>query len=133
MDAQYFKEMIIRNMEFIKNDMDEIIFHDQKTEKWLNERKLQIQECKVQKAKAFIASLIYTKSNRTVSGKGNESSSSAARQGMVTNQRIKAINLGIKVVGQVRPGRSKGLVFLTSKQFCKQAIFKICPESKDKR
>nr|GEV19295.1 hypothetical protein [Tanacetum cinerariifolium] len=87
-------------MESIENDMDERIFHYQKIKKWLNERKLQIQRCKVKKAKAFVASLIYTKSSGTVSGKGNESSSSAARQGMITNQGIKAINTRIKVVGQ---------------------------------
>ncbi|GJZ71074.1 hypothetical protein Tco_0634925 [Tanacetum coccineum] len=74
MEAQTFKETIIQNMDSIEQCIVERARHEQDIHnrlKRLNERKLQIQECKVQKVKVMDASLRDTDSNGIVSHKGN--------------------------------------------------------------
>ncbi|GJZ27281.1 hypothetical protein Tco_0571534 [Tanacetum coccineum] len=77
MEAHSFKELIIKNMDFIQKYIIKRALHDQEIQnklKRMHERKLQIQECKVQKVKATDASLGDTNSNRIVSDKGNDRS-----------------------------------------------------------
>ncbi|GKE30396.1 hypothetical protein Tco_1445780, partial [Tanacetum coccineum] len=52
MEPQLFKETILKNFDFIKNYMLKIIIHAQTIQKRLDDKKLQIQECTVQKVKA---------------------------------------------------------------------------------
>nr|GEW42665.1 hypothetical protein [Tanacetum cinerariifolium] len=68
MEAQSFRELIIQNMYSTEKCIDERTHHDQDTQRRMDERKLHMQECKVTEVKAIDASLVYTGSNRTVSG-----------------------------------------------------------------
>ncbi|GJV74492.1 hypothetical protein Tco_1506076 [Tanacetum coccineum] len=52
MEPQLFKETILKNFDFIENYMLKTIIHAQMIQKWLDDKKLQIQECKVQEVKA---------------------------------------------------------------------------------
>ncbi|GJT32973.1 hypothetical protein Tco_0923392 [Tanacetum coccineum] len=77
MEAQTFKETIIKNMNSIEQCIVERANHEQELQnglKRLNERKLQIQECKVQKVKASDASSGDNEKDcsRIVSDKGND-------------------------------------------------------------
>ncbi|GKC91141.1 hypothetical protein Tco_1151790 [Tanacetum coccineum] len=75
MEAQTFKETIIQHMNSIEQCMVERASHEQELQnglKRLNERKLQIQECKVQKLKASDASLGDIDYSRIVSDKEND-------------------------------------------------------------
>nr|GEV53875.1 hypothetical protein [Tanacetum cinerariifolium] len=63
MEAQSFKDLIIQNMDSIEKFIVERTLHDRKTEIRLNERKLQIQECKVTMVKAPDANLVVTESS----------------------------------------------------------------------
>ncbi|GKF83085.1 hypothetical protein Tco_0244741, partial [Tanacetum coccineum] len=75
MEAQTFKETIILNMNSIEQCIVERAKHEQELQnglKRLNERKLQIQECKVQNFKASDASLGDNDFSRIVSGKEND-------------------------------------------------------------
>ncbi|GJY01474.1 hypothetical protein Tco_0359626 [Tanacetum coccineum] len=70
MEAQTFKETIIQNMDSIKQCIVERAQQElQKRLKRLNERKLQIQECKIQKVKASNACSGDTDSSGIVSDK----------------------------------------------------------------
>ncbi|GKA24825.1 hypothetical protein Tco_0710858 [Tanacetum coccineum] len=74
MKAQTFKETIIQNMDSIEQCIVERAHHEQEIQnrlKRLNERKLQILECKVQKVKALNASSRDTDSSGIVSDKRN--------------------------------------------------------------
>nr|GEX53200.1 hypothetical protein [Tanacetum cinerariifolium] len=74
MEAQTFKETIIKNMNFIEQCIVERANHEQELHnglKRLNKRKLQIQECKVQEVKASDASSGDKDCSRIVSDKGN--------------------------------------------------------------
>ncbi|GJZ01575.1 hypothetical protein Tco_0519536 [Tanacetum coccineum] len=75
MEAQTFKETIIQNMNSIEQCIVERASHEQELQnglKRLNERKLQIQECKVQEVKASDASSGDKDCSRIVSDKGND-------------------------------------------------------------
>ncbi|GJX84677.1 hypothetical protein Tco_0335451 [Tanacetum coccineum] len=75
MEAQTFKETIIQNINSIEQCIIERAKHEQELQnglKRLNERKLQIQECKVQKVKASNASLGDNDCSRIVSDKEND-------------------------------------------------------------
>ncbi|GJZ92522.1 hypothetical protein Tco_0664587 [Tanacetum coccineum] len=75
MEAQTFKETIIQNMNSIEQCIVERANHEQELQnglKRLNERKLQIQECKVQEVKASDASSGDNDCSRIVSDKGND-------------------------------------------------------------
>ncbi|GJS22287.1 hypothetical protein Tco_0450919 [Tanacetum coccineum] len=75
MGAQSFKDLIIQHMESIEQCIIERARHEQEIQnmlKRLNERKLQIQECMVQKVKATDASSGEKESSRIVSDKGND-------------------------------------------------------------
>ncbi|GJX28729.1 hypothetical protein Tco_0236808 [Tanacetum coccineum] len=74
MEAQSFRDLIIQNMDSIKKCIAERKLHDQKTMMRLNERKLQMQECKVTIVQAFNDTLVVTKSSGTESENvsGNE-------------------------------------------------------------
>ncbi|GJS11648.1 hypothetical protein Tco_0368444 [Tanacetum coccineum] len=77
MEAQTFKETIIQNMDSIEQCIVERARHEQELQnrlKRLNERKLQIQECKVQEVKASDASSGDKDSSGIVSDKGNDQS-----------------------------------------------------------
>ncbi|GJR33980.1 hypothetical protein Tco_1209664 [Tanacetum coccineum] len=77
MEAQSFKDLIIQHMESIEQCIVERARHEQEIHnrlKRLNERKLQIQECMVQKVKASDASLGEKDYSRIVSDKGNDQS-----------------------------------------------------------
>ncbi|GKA25850.1 hypothetical protein Tco_0711959 [Tanacetum coccineum] len=77
MEAQTFKETIIQNMDSIEQCIVERARHEQELQnrlKRLNERKLQIQECKIQEVKASNACLRDTDSSGIVSDKGNDQS-----------------------------------------------------------
>ncbi|GJX34967.1 hypothetical protein Tco_0246524 [Tanacetum coccineum] len=69
MKAQSFRDLIILNIDSIKKCIAERKLHDQKTIMRLNERKLQMQECKVTMVQAFDATLVVTKSSGTESEK----------------------------------------------------------------
>ncbi|GJT85306.1 hypothetical protein Tco_1067023 [Tanacetum coccineum] len=74
-EPQTFKEEIIQNIDSIKQRIVERAHHEQELEnrlKRLSERKLQIQECKIQKVKASDASSGETDRGRIVSDKGND-------------------------------------------------------------
>ncbi|GJS32263.1 hypothetical protein Tco_0530645 [Tanacetum coccineum] len=74
MEAQTFKETIIQNMDSIEQCIVERARHEQELQnrfKRLNERKLQIQECKVQEVKASDASSGDNDCSRIVSDNGN--------------------------------------------------------------
>ncbi|GJW74491.1 hypothetical protein Tco_0133861, partial [Tanacetum coccineum] len=74
MEAQTFKETIIQNMNSIEQCIVERANHEQELQnglKRLNERKLQIQECKVQEVKASDASSGDNDCSRIVSDNGN--------------------------------------------------------------
>ncbi|GKD80933.1 hypothetical protein Tco_1347772 [Tanacetum coccineum] len=74
-EAQTFKETIIQNMNSIEQCIVERANHEQELPnglKRLNERKLQIQECKVQKVKASDASSGDNDCSRIVSDKEND-------------------------------------------------------------
>ncbi|GKA40718.1 hypothetical protein Tco_0733311 [Tanacetum coccineum] len=74
MEAQTFKDIIIRNMNSIEQCIVKRASHEQELQnglKMLNERKLQIQECKVQEVKASDASSGDKDCSRIVSDKGN--------------------------------------------------------------
>ncbi|GJZ81899.1 hypothetical protein Tco_0646893 [Tanacetum coccineum] len=76
-EAQTFKEILIQNMDSIEQCIVERAHHEQEIQnrlKRLNERKLQIQEYKVQEVKASDASLGDTDSSRIISDKGNDQS-----------------------------------------------------------
>ncbi|GJS77601.1 hypothetical protein Tco_0727482 [Tanacetum coccineum] len=78
MEAQSFKDLIIQQMDSIEQSIIERALHQQEIQKRLtrlNDRKLQIQECKVQEVKALNASLGDTDSSGIVSKKGNAHSS----------------------------------------------------------
>ncbi|GJW07976.1 hypothetical protein Tco_1570399 [Tanacetum coccineum] len=72
MEAQSFKDLIIQNMDSIEKCIVERTLHDRKTEIRLNERKLQIQECKVTMIKALDANLVVTEIRNECSIKENE-------------------------------------------------------------
>ncbi|GJU21246.1 hypothetical protein Tco_1154588, partial [Tanacetum coccineum] len=75
MEAKSFKDMIIQHMESIEQCIVERAHHEQEIQnrlKRLNERKLQIQECMVQKVKASDASLGEKDCSKIVSDKGND-------------------------------------------------------------
>ncbi|GJX00769.1 hypothetical protein Tco_0184682 [Tanacetum coccineum] len=77
MKAQTFKETTIQNMDSIKQCIVERAHHEQEIQnrlKRLNERKLQILECKVQKVKALNASSRDTDSSGIVYDKRNDQS-----------------------------------------------------------
>ncbi|GKB63396.1 hypothetical protein Tco_0919582 [Tanacetum coccineum] len=77
MEAQTFKETIIQNMDSIEQCIIERARHEQELQnrlKRLNERKLQIQECKIQEVKASNACSGDTDSSGIVSDKGNDQS-----------------------------------------------------------
>ncbi|GJX11650.1 hypothetical protein Tco_0201509 [Tanacetum coccineum] len=77
MEAQTFKEKIIQNMDSIEQCIVERARHEQDLQnrlKRLNERKLQIQECKIQEVKASNACSADTDSSGIVSDKGNDQS-----------------------------------------------------------
>ncbi|GJX56056.1 hypothetical protein Tco_0285953 [Tanacetum coccineum] len=57
MEAQTFKDTIIQNIDSIEQCIVERARHEQEIQNRLNERKLQIQECKIQEVKASDASL----------------------------------------------------------------------------
>ncbi|GJS70789.1 hypothetical protein Tco_0703630 [Tanacetum coccineum] len=74
-EAQSSKDLIIQHMESIKQCIVERARHEQEIHhrlKRLNERKLQIQECMVQKVKASNASSEEKDYSRIVSDKGND-------------------------------------------------------------
>ncbi|GKB94793.1 hypothetical protein Tco_0980930 [Tanacetum coccineum] len=74
-EAQSFKDLIIQHMESIEQCIVERARHEQEIHnrlKRLNERKLQIQECIVQKVKAPDASSGEKDYSRIVSDKGND-------------------------------------------------------------
>nr|GEV80844.1 hypothetical protein [Tanacetum cinerariifolium] len=75
MEAKSFKDLIIQHMESIKQCIVERARHEQKIHnrlKRLNERKLQIQKCMVQKVKASDASSGEKDRSRIVSDKEND-------------------------------------------------------------
>nr|GEY09769.1 hypothetical protein [Tanacetum cinerariifolium] len=75
MDAQSFKDLIIQHMESIEQCIVERARHEQEIHnrmKRLNERKLQIQECMVQKDKESNASLGEKDYSRIVSDKRDD-------------------------------------------------------------
>ncbi|GKC77510.1 hypothetical protein Tco_1128284 [Tanacetum coccineum] len=75
MEAQTFKETIIQNMNSIEQCIVERACHEQELQnrlKRLNERKLKIQECMVQKVKASDASSGEKDYSMIVSDKGND-------------------------------------------------------------
>ncbi|GJV01892.1 hypothetical protein Tco_1335461 [Tanacetum coccineum] len=75
MEPQTFKEAIIQNLDSIEQCIIERAHHEQELQnrlKRLSERKLQIQECKIQKVKASDASSGETNYSRIVSDKGND-------------------------------------------------------------
>ncbi|GKA21222.1 hypothetical protein Tco_0701211 [Tanacetum coccineum] len=75
MEAQTFKETIIQKMDSIEQCIVERARHEQELQtrlKRLNERKLQIQECKIQEVNASNAYSGDTNSSRIVSDKGND-------------------------------------------------------------
>ncbi|GJV19829.1 hypothetical protein Tco_1368849 [Tanacetum coccineum] len=77
MEPQTFNEIIIQNMDSIEQCIMERARHEQELQnrlKRLNERKLQIQECKIQEVKASNACSGDTDSNGIVSDKGNDQS-----------------------------------------------------------
>ncbi|GJV22600.1 hypothetical protein Tco_1375295 [Tanacetum coccineum] len=77
MEAQTFKETIIQNMDSIEQCIVERARHEQELQnslKRLNERKLQIQECKIQEVKTSNACPGDTDSSGIVSNKGNDQS-----------------------------------------------------------
>ncbi|GJY83075.1 hypothetical protein Tco_0496451 [Tanacetum coccineum] len=77
MEAQTFKETIIQNMDSIEQCIVERAHHKQEIQnrlKRLNERKLQIQECKIQEVKASNSCSEDTDSSGIVSDKGNDQS-----------------------------------------------------------
>ncbi|GJZ68145.1 hypothetical protein Tco_0631385 [Tanacetum coccineum] len=53
MEPQLFKETILKNFDFIKDDMLKTIIHAQTIQKRLDDKKLQIQECTIQEVKAL--------------------------------------------------------------------------------
>nr|GEV03145.1 hypothetical protein [Tanacetum cinerariifolium] len=73
MEAQSFKDLINQKIKSIKEHMDERILHEQETLKMLNDKKLHIQEYKVQEVKPLDASAVFTKSSRINSGNKIES------------------------------------------------------------
>ncbi|GJV19383.1 hypothetical protein Tco_1368403 [Tanacetum coccineum] len=83
MEVLSFKDSIVQNMNSIKKCIVERVVHAQAIQKWLkrlNDRKLQIQDCKVQEVKALDASLVFIESSRIDSrneknSSGNDSSS----------------------------------------------------------
>ncbi|GKB20552.1 hypothetical protein Tco_0854475 [Tanacetum coccineum] len=77
MESQTFKETIIQNMDSNEQCIVERARHEQELQnrlKRLNERKLQIQECKIQEVKASDASLRDKDSSGIVLDKGNDQS-----------------------------------------------------------
>ncbi|GJT47753.1 hypothetical protein Tco_0973910 [Tanacetum coccineum] len=62
-------------MDFIGQNMDKRVLHEQQIQTRLNERKLMLQECKVQEVKAADASSGNTNNNGIVSYRGNANSS----------------------------------------------------------
>ncbi|GJX78836.1 hypothetical protein Tco_0326985 [Tanacetum coccineum] len=77
MEAQTFKETIIQNMDSSEQCIVERARHEQELQnrlKRLNERKLQIQECKIREVKASNACSRDTNSSGIVSDKGNDQS-----------------------------------------------------------
>ncbi|GJX04137.1 hypothetical protein Tco_0190053 [Tanacetum coccineum] len=75
MEAPTFKETIIQNMDSIEEYIVERASHErvlQNRLKRLNERKLQIQECKIQEVKASNACSGEKDCSRIVSDKGND-------------------------------------------------------------
>nr|GEV15770.1 hypothetical protein [Tanacetum cinerariifolium] len=57
MEPQLFKEIILKNFDFIENDMLKTIIHAQTIQQRLDDKELQIQECTVQEVKASDAIL----------------------------------------------------------------------------
>nr|GEX91590.1 hypothetical protein [Tanacetum cinerariifolium] len=72
MEAQSFKDLIIQHLESIEQCIVERAHHEQEIHDRLNERKLHIQECMVQKVKASNASLGEKDYSGIVSEKGND-------------------------------------------------------------
>ncbi|GJZ69283.1 hypothetical protein Tco_0632833 [Tanacetum coccineum] len=101
MEAQTFKETMIQNIDSIEQCIVERACHEQELHnrlKRLNERKLQIQECMVQKVKASDASSGEKVCSRIVSDKEND-------KGLENDQglEIKATHLVEKVDSNVIP------------------------------
>ncbi|GKA44367.1 hypothetical protein Tco_0737091 [Tanacetum coccineum] len=74
MEAQSFTNLLIQNMDSIEKCIVERALHEQEIQKrlkWLNDRKLQIQECKVQEDKAANANSGNIISSGFISDKGN--------------------------------------------------------------
>ncbi|GJY89208.1 hypothetical protein Tco_0503836 [Tanacetum coccineum] len=69
MEAQSFRDLIIQNIDSIEKCFAERKLHDQKTMMRLNERKLQMQECKVTVVQAFDANLVVMENSGTESAK----------------------------------------------------------------
>ncbi|GJY49070.1 hypothetical protein Tco_0439026 [Tanacetum coccineum] len=69
MEAQSFRDLIIQNMDSIEQCIPARTLHDRKTTIRLNERKLQLQDCKVTVVQAFDANLVVTESSGTESAK----------------------------------------------------------------
>ncbi|GJW19326.1 hypothetical protein Tco_0026762, partial [Tanacetum coccineum] len=96
MEAQSFKDLIIQHMESIEQCIVKRACHEQEIHnrlKRLNEKKLQIQECMVQKVKATDASLgekdcgmivSDTRNDQNLENQSNTSGMKAAGQGMKT-------------------------------------------------
>ncbi|GKE23089.1 hypothetical protein Tco_1434601 [Tanacetum coccineum] len=78
LEAQSFKDILIQNMDSIKKCIVERTLHAQEIQKRLrrlNDKRLQIQDYKVQEVKALNASSGNIESSRKVSNKGNANSS----------------------------------------------------------
>ncbi|GJY96251.1 hypothetical protein Tco_0512612 [Tanacetum coccineum] len=74
MEAQSFKDLLIQNMDSIEKCIVERVLYEQEICKRLNDRKLQIQECKVQEVKALDVSSRNTDNSWIVSNRGNDPS-----------------------------------------------------------
>nr|GEV86238.1 hypothetical protein [Tanacetum cinerariifolium] len=75
MESQSFKDLVIQHMESIKQCIVKREHHELEIHNWwkrLNERKLHIQECMVQKNKVLDASSREKDCSRIVSDKGND-------------------------------------------------------------
>ncbi|GJS74949.1 hypothetical protein Tco_0724830 [Tanacetum coccineum] len=74
MEPQVFKEIILANFDFIQKYMIESKLHNKEIKQWMNAKKLQIQENKVQEVKASDASSGDKDNSGIVSNKGNDQS-----------------------------------------------------------
>ncbi|GJS00885.1 hypothetical protein Tco_0317393 [Tanacetum coccineum] len=109
-------------MDFIGQNMDKRVLYKQQIQKWLNERKLMLQECKFQEVKAVDASSRNTDNSGIVSDKGNAKSYECSKRSNSGNDTDIRPSYNTEPIAEVTNTADYN-VFIVEKQHTEQPDF----------